>query len=65
MKDESPENIAENEAMKEMHVFCRSLKEEYGRPESCVQSLSPTMASRDFSLGGSSGALTSLLIAKV
>ena len=31
MKDESPENIAENEAMKEMHIFCRSLKDEYGR----------------------------------
>lgn len=30
MNDESPENIAENEAMYEIHVFCRLLKQEYG-----------------------------------
>ena len=30
MNDESPENIAENEAVNKIHVFCHLLKQEYG-----------------------------------
>ena len=65
MNDESPENIAENEAIEEMHVFCRWLKQEYGRLESCktrTPSSAPSESPRDSSTGGSSGALTSLSI---
>ena len=62
MNDESPENIAEKEAMEEMHVFCRWLKQEYGRLSSCKTNLPSSAraeAPRDSSSGGSGGALSS------
>ena len=61
MNEESPENIAENEAMEEMQVFYRWLKQEYGLLSSRKApsgSLAPGESPRDSSVGGSSGAVT-------
>lgn len=65
MNDESPENIAENEAMEEMHVFCRWLKQEYGllsSDKTRSRSLASGDSPRDSSVGGSSGVLISVSI---
>ena len=65
MNDESPENIAENEAMEEMHVFCRWPKQEYGllsSDKTRSRSLVPGEPPRDSSVGGSSGVLVSVSI---